>query len=96
MDQVLAPDMISHEALFVALEGRSQEDCSHLHSVYEMQLKHSLLSLARKARLEVAAHRSSGLSAAELHAKSTAELLILIDQQRGRIPPGSSELLRYW
>jgi hypothetical protein len=91
-----APEVVSHDALLAALEMRSAGIVEDGNSLYETQLRHRLLTLARKARLEVAAHEITGLPAAELSQKSTSELLRLLDSHRGNLKPGDVNLLRFW
>jgi hypothetical protein len=83
------PDTISHEALLAALECQ-QRDLLPRTTLYYTQLKHRLLTLARKARLEVAAYELTGLPPAELCSKSSMELLGLLDGQKG-LQPGDRE-----
>jgi hypothetical protein len=98
-----APDTISHDALLAALELKSfdcgpssDENADAVPSVYRMQLRHSLLSLARRAHLAHAALELTGLPESELAKRSTVELLRLLDQKRANLSPAQANQLRYW
>lgn len=92
------PESISHDLLLAALELKSLEglveDANT--SVYRMHLRHSLLSLARRAHLAVAAREVTGAPESELANKSTVELLVMLDRQRARLKGGQFSRLRYW
>ena len=87
------PEMISHDALLVALDVRP---VAEERTVYELQLRTSLLALARKAHLEVAAHELTGMDPYELNLKSSEELMILLDRERGNLNAGDTQRLRYF
>jgi hypothetical protein len=83
------PDLISHDALLAALEMKSLEsECEDTNyadpvpSVYRIQLRHSLLSFARRMHLAAAVHKLTGLPESEVSKKSTAELLVLLNRKR--------------
>jgi hypothetical protein len=88
------PDRISYDTLLCALDSHYLHTLGELNSVYFVQLRHALLSLARRARLEVSAQQITGLEPADIHQKSTTELISLMDQQRTGTT--NSEHLRYW
>jgi hypothetical protein len=98
----MVPSSVSHDTLLAALELKSlsfddEEDAVEtVSSVYRAQLRHSLLSLARRAHLAVAAHELTGLPESELAQKTTVELLVLLDSKRARLAPSEAELIRYW
>jgi hypothetical protein len=89
------PETISHEKLLVALDMTSLEIAAE-GSIYRTQLRHRLLTLARKARLEVAAHEVTGLPPADLCSKTALELLALMDRKKGLLPPEDNDLFRRW
>ena len=78
--KLTAPDMISHDALLAALEIRSFEAVEP--SVYRMQLRHCLLSFARRIHLAATVHDLTGLPESEVSKKSTPELLVLLNRKR--------------
>ena len=89
------PETISHEKLLVALDA-TQTDFAAEASIYRTQLRHRLLTLARKARLEVAAHEMTGLPPADLCSKTALELQALMDRKKGLLPPEDTDLFRRW
>jgi hypothetical protein len=89
------PQTISYELLLAALE-RMPRGTAGVGPLYRTQLRHRLLTLARKARLELAAHEATGLPAAELHKKSALELMNLLDTVRGVLRPGDGDAFRHW
>ena len=96
MDSGAVPEFVSHDSLLAALEMRTSPMEPHPSSVYEVQLKHQLMTNSRKAHLEVTVHQLTGIAPSELRSKSTAELLILLDRYRSSLQPGDVNLLRYW
>lgn len=98
------PESISHDSLLAALELKSlaaeesdeSNDLESVTSVYRMQLRHSLLSCARRAHLAVAAHELTGLPQAEIAMKSTVELMSLLDQTRANMTATEAERFRFW
>jgi hypothetical protein len=100
----MTPCTISHDRLLAALELKSlgiEDDdfpkrADAVPSVYRMQLRHTLLSLARRAHLAVAAHELTGLPESEISQKSTVELLLLLDQKRANLSPAEASRIRYW
>jgi hypothetical protein len=100
----MIPGTISHDRLLAALElkslgmddGEDGASSDAVPSVYRMQLRHTLLSLARRAHLAVAAHELTGLPESEIAEKSTVELLLLLDQKRANLSPAEASRIRYW
>lgn len=87
------PEVISHDALLAVLDDRASLD---ERTVYELQLRTSLLVLARKAHLEVAAYEITGMDPYELNLKSSEELMIMLDRERGNLNTGDTQRLRYF
>jgi hypothetical protein len=92
------PQTISHDTLLAALECRSLDEFPEdtALSVYRMQLRHSLLSLARRAHLALTAHELTGLPESELAQKSTVELMVMLDRQRTNARQSEVARLRHW
>ncbi len=96
------PESISHDMLLAALELKSfcPMDAALVRDpapeIYRLQLRNSLLSLARRVHLAAAAHELTGIPESELSSKSTVELLVLLDEKRARINPGEAWRVRYW
>lgn len=95
MDHHRIPDVVSHDALLSAIEYRFAVNIGEPASAYFVQLRHTLLSLARKARLEVIVQDVTGLPPSEVHAKSTAELMVILDTSKTGQNAGQSSLWRY-
>jgi hypothetical protein len=89
------PETISHEALLAALDCSEREALGE-GSLYHTQLRHRLLTLARKARLEVAAHQLTGLPPEVVCAKTALELMSMLDESKGQLSPGETDPFRHW
>lgn len=83
MDQQQIPNFISHDLLLQAIHDKSCFTEEGNVSVYLLQLKHNLLSLARKAHLEVMVNEVTDLDPQEIASKSVVELLVLLERARG-------------
>jgi hypothetical protein len=89
------PETISNEALLAALDCPDRDPFAE-GSLYHTQLRHRLLTLARKARLEVAAHQLTGLPPEVICAKTALELMSMLDESKGQLSPGESDPFRHW
>lgn len=99
MDNNRAPETVSHDALLCALELHSLDQDypgETSSSVYRMQLRHCLLSLARRSHLAQQALEQTGLPESELAQKSTVELLVMLDKRRGHMTDNDIKRIRYW